>query len=376
MKRLYDVDFTNKKVFLRADCNVPLKGGIITDDHRIIKVMPTINYLLDNGATQIIIATHLGRPKGQDKKFSTKPIANRLQELLDVNVGFVDDCLKKTGDEPVVMLENTRFYEEDKNNDKAFAKKLVHNADIYVFDAFGAAHRDHASTTGIIEYVKESCIGLLTIKELKALSFKEPTRPFVAIIGAAKVSDKIPLLEGLLSRVDKLLLGGAVIFTFYKAQGLETGKSLVEEDMILVAKKMLEEHKDKIILPVDIVVSEEAEGAEIFTVRHDKIPSNMTGFDVGDDSIELFEEELKGAGTVFWNGPLGLFEVPPFDHATNEIAQYLSTRKINTIIGGGDTEKAVHQYTQGFSHVSTGGGAALKLIAGKELTVLEKLKEK
>ena len=375
MKRLSELSVEGKKVFLRADLNVPIKNSVILDEHRIIKVIPTINALLDAGAKQVIIASHLGRPKGVDTSYSLEPVSQRINELLDVEVDFAQDCIGPISNKPVVILENTRFYEEDKKNDKAFAQQLLHGASIYVFDAFGAAHRNHASTTGVLDFVEDAGIGLLTAKELKALSFKEPGRPFVGIVGASKVSDKIPLLEGLLERVDTLLLGGAVIFTFYRALGLEVGKSLVEEDMVVHAKKLLEVYKDKIVLPIDIVVSETAEGNEIFTVEYDKIPLNMIGFDIGDASIELFEEKLRNVQTVFWNGPLGLFEVHPFEHATTEIAQYLSSKKINTIIGGGDTERAVHKYVDGFSHVSTGGGAALELVAGKKLVVLESLKK-
>ncbi len=374
MKSLREVDVKDKVVLLRADFNVPFHK-IITDDSRIVKTMPTINYLLDQEAKQIIILTHFGRPKEKEEEFRVKPIAERLDELLDVQVGYVDDCLKSPGKHKVVVMENTRFYKEDKKNDDSFAKRLSHNADIFVFDAFGAAHRDHASTTGVMKYIKESCIGFIVSKELKMLGFKEAKKPFVALIGAAKVSDKIPVLEGLLKKVDTLLLGGAIIFTFYKAQGLEVGNSLVEEKMIPVAKKLMEDFPDKIILPIDVVVSEEAEGAEIFTVDYDKIPPNMKGLDIGDGAVELFKEEIDSAQTVFWNGPLGLFEVPPFDHATLQIAEYLSTKKITSIIGGGDTEKAVSQFVSLFSHVSTGGGAALELIAGHKLVVIEKLRE-
>lgn len=374
MKSLRDVDLNDKVVLLRADFNVPF-NKVITDDSRIVKTMPTINFLLDQGVKQIIILTHFGRPKGKDKQFSTKPIAERLDELLEVKVGFTDDCLKRPGKSKVVLMENTRFYEEDKKNDATFAKKLSHGADVFIFDAFGASHRDHASTAGVMKYIEESCIGFIMEKELKMLSFKEAARPFVGIIGAAKVADKIPVLEGLLKKVDSLLLGGAIIFTFYKAQGHEVGTSLVEEDMVPVAKKLLKKYPDKIVLPTDVVVSEDVEGSEIFTVDHDKIPPNMKGLDIGDDSVEVFKELIGNAKTVFWNGPLGLFEVPPFDLATLKIAEYLSTRKITSIIGGGDTEKAVSEFASLFSHVSTGGGAALELIAGHKLVVVEKLKE-
>lgn len=377
MKFMKDVAVKDKVILLRADFNVPMKGTEIQEDSRIRKTLPTIMQLLEDGAEQVIILSHFGRPKGApDKQYSLQPVFDRLVELLpDIRVGFVDDCLKDATTDKVVLMENTRFYKEEKLNDASFAKKLAHGADVFVFDAFGTAHRDHASTTGVAAFIPETCFGLLMEKELQVLMLDDIPTPFKAIIGAAKVSDKIPVLESLLHKVDKVLLGGAIVFTFLKALGYEVGTSLVEESELARAKKMYEEHQDKIVLPVDIVVSEEVEGHDIFTVAIDKIPANMKGLDIGDESIALFKETLDRAGTIFWNGPLGLFEVPPFDHATNEIAQYLSDSKKITIVGGGDTEKAIIDagVAQKFTHISTGGGASLELIAGHKLVVLEKL---
>lgn len=379
VKYLKEFDVKDKLVLLRADFNVPMKLGKIADNTRIINTLPTIHHLLDHKAEQVIILSHFGRPKGKDKKYSLKPIYEELKRLLpNVKVGFGDDCIMKhLPTEDVVLLENTRFYEEEKKNDETFAKKLAHKADLFVFDAFGTAHRDHASTTGVAKFIKDSCLGLLMEKELEVLSLNKIPKPFKAIIGAAKVSDKIPVIESLLKRVDKLLLGGAIVFTFLKALGYEVGTSLVEDSQLEIAKRMYEEHKDKIILPQDIVVSESEDGGEIYTVDIDKIPPNMKGLDIGDKSIHEFETILKNAGTVFWNGPLGMYEIPPFDHATNAIAELLAntTKKI-TIVGGGDTEDAIIKsgVPKTFTHISTGGGASLKLIAGHKLVVLEKLK--
>jgi phosphoglycerate kinase len=272
-------------------------------------------------------------------------------------------------------MENTRFHEEEKTNDKKFAKKLTHDADVFVFDAFGMAHRDQASTTGVAAFVSEVCFGLLMEEELKVFSLDNMPPPLKAVIGAAKIGTKMPILENLIEKVDVVLLGGAIVFTFLKALGYEIGTSLVDDEQIENAKKLYEQHKDKIVLPVDIVVSEEIEGNEIFTVAVDKIPANMKGLDVGDDTISLFKEQLEHAGTVFCNGPLGLFEVPPFDHATNEIAKYLADSHMITIVGGGDTEKAIIDagVSEKFTHISTGGGASLKLVAGQPLVVVEKL---
>lgn len=379
LKRLVDVDVKDKVILVRADFNVPIRNGMIAEDSRIRKTMPTIHHLLDEGAKQVIILTHFGRPKGEvNDKYRVIPIYHQLKELLpETKVGYADDCLvDPLPTERVVLLENTRFYPEEKKNDDVFAKKLAHGADVFVFDAFGTAHRDHASTIGVAKYIPERCIGLLMEKELRVLQLREIPKPFKAIIGAAKVSDKIPVLESLLPRVDKLLLGGAIVFTFLKALGYEVGNSLVEESELSRAKRIYEEHKDKIILPVDVVVTHE-DGSEIYTVDVDKIPKDMKGLDVGDATIELFEKSLENAGTIFWNGPLGMFEMPPFDHATKEIAHYLSKSKKITIVGGGDTEEAIIDagVAANFTHISTGGGAALELIAGHKLVVVEKLEE-
>ncbi|MBR9703359.1 phosphoglycerate kinase, partial [Candidatus Woesearchaeota archaeon] len=271
LKHLHEVDLKDKLVLLRADFNVPMRNGIIAEDSRIRKTLPTILHILDAGAKQVIITTHFGRPKGKvNEKYRVTPIVECLKMLLEaqeVSVGYADDCLiKHLPTQRVVLLENTRFYPEEKKNEEKFAKALAHKADVFVFDAFGTAHRDHASTTGVAKFIPELCIGLLMEKELRVLSLDNIPKPFKAIIGAAKVSDKIPVLESLLPRVDKLLLGGAIVFTFLKAIGYEVGTSLVEDGELGRAKKMYEKYKDKIILPVDVVISEDEEGREIHTV--------------------------------------------------------------------------------------------------------------
>jgi len=373
-----------KKVLIRTDFNVPLKNGMISDDSRIKSTMPSIRFCLENGASQIILMSHLGRPKGKvDKKLSLKPVAEKLSELMNEKVYFFDKYLEKPipKTKKLVLLENLRFNEEETSNEKKFSKKLASLGDIFIQDAFGTCHREHASTVGVPEIMKKEKkilgIGFLVEKELEMLNFNNVSYPFYAILGCAKISDKIEVIEELLKRVDKLFLGGAIVFTFLKAQGYEVGTSLVEDDKLDLAKKLLKEHKNKLVFPVDIVISDDVDGGEIFTVDFDKIPENMKGLDIGDESVDLFKEELEEASTIFWNGPLGVFEMPPFDTATRDIAEYLAKSMKHVVIGGGDTHKAINDFRlqHYFTHISTGGGAALELVAGHKLPAIEILKE-
>lgn len=377
MRTLKELDLNGKRVLLRAGFDVPMREGKVTNDSRIKATLPTITTLLDRGASQVIIIAHAGRPGGKKvAELSLRPVAERLGELLIDPVDFVDDCLAKSLPETkVLLLENLRFHDAEKRNDIAFAKRLAAYGDVYVDDAFNVMHRSHASVEALPKLFTEKAIGLLVEKELKNLDFSEPERPFVAIIGAAKIADKIGILEALLEKVDKLLLGGAIIFPFFRAKGYEVGTSLCDKESIPIAKRLLEKHGGKIILPTDVVISGELEGSEIFTVDSDKIPKNMKGLDVGDQSIEEFKHLLDGAKTVFWNGPLGVFETQPFDHATNEIAEHLARMKTRVIVGGGDTSAAIDALgtTHYYTYVSTGGGAALQYIAGKKLPGLEAL---
>lgn len=369
-----------KKILIRTDFNVPMSNGVIKDDTRIKATMPSIRFCLENGASQVILISHLRRPKGKVvKEFSLKPIAKKLSELMNEEVYFFDKYLEKKipKTKKLVLLENLRFNKEEKENDDKFAKKLASFGDIFIQDAFGTCHRDHASTTGIPKFIKEKGIGFLVEKELEMLNFSKVRHPFYAILGCAKISDKIEVIEELLKKVEKLFLGGAIVFTFLKAQGVEVGKSLVEEDKLDLAKKLLKEHKEKLVFPIDVVISDDVEGGEIFTVDINKIPSHMKGLDIGDDSVELFKEELEDATTIFWNGPLGVFEVPPFDTATRDIAEFLAKSMKHTVVGGGDTDDAIRTFNlhHFFTHVSTGGGAALELVAGHTLPGVEALKK-
>jgi phosphoglycerate kinase len=368
---LKDIDVSGKRVLVRVDYNVSFKEGKVVDDKRIQATLPTITFLLEQQAQQVVLMSHCGRPKGEpDPALSLAPVATHLAELLGEEVAFVDDCVDKPLPETrVVLLENLRFHKEEKKNDPAFAKKLAEHGDIYVTDAFGSLHRAHASVDATARLFETRAAGLLVEKEITNLALQDPERPYIAMIGAAKISDKIEIMEALLERVDKLLLGGAIIFPFFKALGYEVGKSLCEEESIPTAKALLDKYGEKIILPEDIVISEELEGMEIFTVDKDKIPPTMKGLDIGDQTVERFKEELDSAATVFWNGPVGVFEVHPFDTATKELAEFLAQKKIRVVVGGGDTASAVKKlgFAEFYTHVSTGGGASLQYIAGKEL---------
>ncbi|KAG6487028.1 phosphoglycerate kinase, cytosolic-like [Zingiber officinale] len=379
-------DLKGKRVFVRVDLNVPLdENQKITDDTRIRAAVPTIKYLIDHGA-RVILCSHLGRPKGVTPKYSLKPLVPRVSELLGVDVEMADDCIgeeveKKVAALPdggVLLLENVRFHKEEEKNDPEFCKKLAALADLYVNDAFGTAHRAHASTEGVTKFLKPAVAGFLMQKELDYLvgAVGNPTRPFAAIVGGSKVSTKIGVIESLLGKVDLLLLGGGMIFTFYKAQGYSVGSSLVEEDKLELAISLLEKAKSKgvsLLLPSDVVVADKfAADANSMVVPASSIADGWMGLDIGPDSIKTFSESLDAAKTIIWNGPMGVFEFEKFAAGTDAIAKKLadlSANGVTTIIGGGDSVAAVEKagLADKMSHISTGGGASLELLEGKPL---------
>ncbi len=383
---LTEADLKGKRVLVRADFNVPLESGNITDDTRIRAALPTINYLVENGA-KVLLSSHMGRPKGQVKEeLRLTPVAKRLSELLDKEVIVCDDCIgdsvaatvSKMDNGDVALLENVRFYNEETSNDPEFAKKLAANADLYVNDAFGTAHRAHASTEGVTNYLSPSVAGYLIEKELNYLqnAVDNPKRPLAAIIGGSKVSSKIGVIETLLDKCDKLLIGGGMIFTFYQARGLKVGKSLVEEDKLELAKSLEAKAKEKgvaLLLPTDVVVADNfAPDAEAKTVSAENIPDGWMGLDIGPDSIKTFQEALADCKCVIWNGPMGVFEFDKFAVGTEAIANSLADlteKEVITIIGGGDSVAAVEKVgvAEKMSHISTGGGASLELLEGKTL---------
>ena len=376
-----DLDLNGKRVFIRVDFNVPLqkneKGEMeITSDKRIKASLPTIQYALAHGAG-VILASHLGRPKGKpNPEMSLKPAAARLSELLGRPVKMAPDCVGPEveamlpGRGEVLLLENLRFHAEEEKNDAEFARKLASLCDLYVNDAFGSAHRAHASTEGMIQFVPKAAAGLLMEAELKYLGMAttNPTRPCVAILGGAKVSDKIEVIQNLGKVVDRLLIGGAMAYTFLRAQGLATGKSLVEEDKVQLAKSLLAELGDKLMLPVDhVVVSEIAAGAANEAVE--TIPDGKIAVDIGPKTIEAYAKVIASAKTVIWNGPMGIFEKPPFDKGTVALAKAVADSGAISVVGGGDSEKAIKAagVTSKITHVSTGGGASLEFLAGMKL---------
>lgn len=363
----------------------------ITDETRINAALPTIQYLLENGAA-VILCSHLGRPKGEfNMKYSLAPVADRLKELFPGKVTFAEDVIGpsaqaavaniKSGD--IVLLENLRFHAEEEKNDADFAKKLAAYADIYVNDAFGTAHRAHASTAGVAEYLP-AVAGFLIGKELDIMgkALENPERPFVAILGGKKVSDKIGVINNLLEKVDTLIIGGAMAFTFYKAMGLEIGKSLLEEEKVELAKSLMEKAQAKgvkLLLPVDTIVADKfGEDANTNNVPRDQIPADWEGLDIGEKSRELFAEAIKGAKTVIWNGPMGVFEIEKFAGGTKAVAAALAQCQGTTIIGGGDSAAAVEQlgYADKMTHISTGGGASLEFLEGLELPGVAALNDK
>jgi len=386
-KTIRDINVKNKRVLVRVDFNVPLDNGRVTDDTRIVASLPTIKYLVEQGA-KVILCSHLGRPKGKDQKLSLRPVATRLQELLGKPVTFVSDCIGQpvervvegmnAGD--VVLLENLRFYAEEEKNDPEFAKKLAAFGDLYVNDAFGSAHRAHASTEGVTHYLP-GVAGFLMEKELNYLgaALANPAKPFVAILGGAKVSDKIKVIENLLPKVDSLLVGGGMANTFLAAKGLNMGQSLVEADKLDVAKALMAKGGTKIVLPVDAVVADKFDAAaQSKIVPVDQVPPDWRMLDVGPKTLDAFEKILSGAQTVVWNGPLGVFEFPAFAKGTVEIAKRLAQSKATTIIGGGDSAAAVEQagVADKMTHISTGGGASLEFLEGRVLPGVAALQDK
>lgn len=392
-KTVRDIDVNGKKVIVRCDFNVPQdSNGKITDDRRIVSALPTINYLIENNA-KVILMSHLGRPKeGFDPKYSLKPVAKRLSELLGKKVLFAEDkevvgenAIKytnemKNGD--VVLLENVRFIKTETKNDLDFAKKLASLADIFVNDAFGTAHRANSSTVGIANYLP-AVAGFLIEKETSIMgkALDNPERPFVAILGGAKVSDKIGVINNLLDKVDKLIIGGGMAYTFLKAKGMNVGKSLLEEDKVELAKEMMkkaEEKGVKLLLPIDNVAAKEFKADAKWKVFENGMPDDYEGLDIGPKTIKLFEDELKGAKTVVWNGPMGVFEMPAFAVGTKKIAEALSNLNATTIIGGGDSAAAVEQlgFADKMTHISTGGGASLEFLEGLELPGIAALNDK
>ena len=386
-----DLDARGKRVLVRVDFNVPVKDGRVTDDTRIRRALPTIRHLLSEGAHPVLIS-HLGRPKGgPDPKYSMDPVAQRLEEVLgepvlklDAAVGLeVEEALDSWDGSGVVLLENSRFYPGETKNDPEFSGQLASLADLYVDDAFGAAHRAHATTVGVAEQLPAAA-GLLLEEEVDYLDgvLESPERPFVAILGGAKVSDKLGVIESLLGVADTLLIGGAMCFTFFKAKEHEVGDSLVEDDYIEEAARLMDEAGEKLVLPVDVVVAdsmEEDAGGE--TVGVDEIPPGKMGLDIGPRTVELFEEHIAGAMTIFWNGPMGVFEIDAFARGTEGVARAVAgagESGATTVIGGGDSVAAVSELglEEKMSHISTGGGASLEYIEGKELPGVAVLPEK
>ena len=391
-KTVKDIDLKGKKVLVRCDFNVPLdENRNITDNTRIVAALPTIKYLLENNCS-VILCSHLGRPKGEFKpEFSLAPVAKELSRLLDKEVIMAKDVIgedaktKAANLKPgeILLLENVRFHREETDNDPEFSKELASMAEVYVNDAFGAAHRAHASTVGVASYLP-AISGFLIEKELKFLgeALDNPVRPFMAILGGAKVSDKIGVIDSLLEKVDTLMIGGGMAYTFFKAQGYNVGNSMCEEDKLDLARELMQKAKDKgvkLMLPVDTRVGKEFKpDTESKTVAWTEIPDDWEGFDIGEKTIEMFSEELKNAKTVVWNGPLGLFEFDQFAKGTNAIARVLSELDATTIIGGGDSAAAVRKagLQDKMTHISTGGGASLEFLEGKKLPGIECLQDK
>ena len=389
---LEQLNVSGRRVFVRVDFNVPIKNGAITDDTRIRASLPTIQYLLEKGAT-VILASHLGRPKGKpNPEFSLRPVAERLSQLLGRPVQFAEDSVGDAARETiaaagrggVVLLENLRFHAEEEKNDPAFAKGLAELADAYVNDAFGSAHRAHASTEGIVHHVKESAPGLLMGKEVEYLGrvLESPDRPFVAVLGGAKVSDKLEVIENLISKVDALLIGGAMAYTFLKARGVAVGKSLVEEDLLDTARDVERRARERglrLELPVDHVVAPRLEAgapAETLDVGDEAIGDRM-GLDIGPKTIETYRSVIRGAKTVIWNGPMGVFEIDAFARGTIEVAKAVASVSGITVIGGGDSIAAVAKagVTDRITHISTGGGASLEFLGGRTLPGVAALKK-
>ncbi len=393
-KTIEDIQVKGRRCLVRCDFNVPLKDGKITDENRLVGALPTIKYLVDNGA-KVILCSHLGKPKGEAKpELSLKPVADRLSEMLDKKIVFAADdnvvgdeakkAVSEMNDSDVVLLQNTRYRKEETKNEENFSKELASIADVFVNDAFGTAHRAHCSTVGVGEFLEERVCGYLIQKELDFLgsAVENPKRPFLAILGGAKVSDKLGVINNLLEKVDTLIIGGGMAYTFIKALGHEIGTSLLEEDKMDYAKEMMEKAKAKgvnLLLPVDFIYADRfAEDATPHATEGRDIPSDCMGLDIGQKTIELFTKAVEESKTIVWNGPMGVFEFENFAKGTKSIAKAMADTDATTIIGGGDSAAAVNQmgYGEKMSHISTGGGASLEFLEGKELPGIAALDNK
>ena len=392
-KTVKDIEVKGRRALVRCDFNVPLKDGVITDDIRIVSALPTIRYLMDGGA-KVILMSHLGRPDGEPKKeFTLAPVAARLSELLNTEVKFisadtvVDDKVREAaaelGDGQVMLLENVRFRKEETKNGADFAKELAQLGDFFVNDAFGTAHRAHASTAGVADYLP-AVSGFLIEKEVEFLgnAVENPKRPFVAIMGGAKVGDKIPVIDNLLKKVDTLIIGGGMAYTFFKSQGLEIGTSILDKDNVELAVELLKKAEAagvKMLLPVDCVCGREFKNDTEYAVfDRDKIPADMMGLDIGPETAELYRQAVAEAATVVWNGPMGVFEMPNFAKGTRAVAEALAESNAVTVIGGGDSAAAVEQFglADKMTHISTGGGASLEFLEGKVLPGIAVIEDK
>ncbi|MBC8473517.1 MAG: phosphoglycerate kinase [Candidatus Omnitrophica bacterium] len=391
-KTIRDIDIKGKRVLMRVDFNVPLDKDLnIDDDTRIKAALPTIKYAVDNGA-RLILMSHLGRPKGKvEESMRLTPVAARLSELLGKEVKKLDDCVgdevkkavSKMKDKDVVLLENLRFHSEETKNDEKFAKRLASLGDVYVNDAFGTAHRAHASTEGVTKFMKASVAGFLLAKEIEYFekALHDPPKPFVAMLGGAKVSDKIMVIENLLDKVSALLIGGGMAYTFIKAQGKEIGASKLEADKLDIARSLMEKSKKsgvKILLPIDHLITDKIDANSNTRVVEDTIPENWIGVDIGPKTVDEFKKELRNAKMIIWNGPMGIFEIAKFSRGTEDIARFIAGLKAITIIGGGDTASAIAKFglEASMSHISTGGGASLEYMEGKALPGIAALDSK
>jgi len=387
-KTVQDIDVTGKKVLVRVDFNVPIKDGKVGDDTRIQAARPTINYLLERDSS-LILCSHLGRPKGEVKpEFSLRPVAEYLGKVLDQPVAFADDCIGPQAEEAasqlkpkeILLLENTRFHAGEKKNDPEMAKQLAGLADIYVNDAFGSAHRAHASTEGVAQFLP-SVAGFLMEKEIRYLgqAISDPARPFLAILGGAKISDKIGVIKNLLGKADQVLIGGGMANTFFKAQGYPVGDSLVEDEVLQVARELVKSAENQLRLPVDVVIGDAfSDDAKKKVMSMGPIPEGWRILDIGPETVANFGKLISEAGTVAWNGPMGVFEFPSFAVGTNGVAAAIADSQATTIIGGGDSVAAVKQagLAGNVTHISTGGGASLEMLEGKTLPGLAALEDK